>query len=92
MEITWKEDGIHQCRDLYFQDLEVGDTFKIIGSQAVYVKIQDKTNRNTIRNGVCAREYMCELATSKFFLPTGSPVEKVQVVMNIDVRKPNLYN
>ena len=93
MEITWKEDGIHQCRDLYFRDLKVGDTFKIAGNQAVYVKIKDKTKHSSRPyEPLFNKTFMCELVTGNFFLPTASIVEKIQVDVKIDVRKPNLYN
>lgn len=69
---------------LYFNDLDIGDCFKINTSAAkgaVYRKVY-----NTIE-GECLAE---EVATSKLFHPTTSEVVKVNVNIDIDAPKPEI--
>jgi hypothetical protein len=87
MEISWKDCGIHRCTTLYFEDIKKNEAFKIVGAQAVYIKI----NKSKSANVNPGHEYMYEVATGNFFLPTASPVEKVDVTISIDLPQPNLY-
>ena len=82
MEIKWKDSPHVVEKSLSFSDLNFNDTFRILGSQAVYVKCQV----NAI-----AKDYMYEIATGKLYDPTSSTVELIGVSVYINVPKPRLY-
>ena len=68
---------------LKFTDLSLGDTFCIAtkrSSYAVYMVVSYGVDR-----------YMLELATSKIFSATNSPIERVPVEINIGATKPAIY-
>ena len=89
MKINWKNDDPYTelCTKTYFEDLNVNETFRIVNCEAVYIKIHKSHKANVNPN----MEYMYEIATGNFFLPTASPVERVDVTISIDMPKPNLY-
>lgn len=72
-------------QNIYFDNLAVGKCFQIDSdafSGAVYMKVE-------FGKGVF---YQLELATAKLYDPTISPVKEVNVSINIDCVKPELYS
>ena len=88
MKVTWKDDDVRSTVKQYFCDLEVNEAFRIVNCEAVYVKIH-KSQKANVNPGM---EYMYEVATGNFFLPTNSPVERVDVTISINLPLPRLYN
>jgi len=84
MEINWKDADPVKSR-VYFKDLLLNESFKIVAGDAVYVKVAvvHKYDEN--------EEFMCELATGKLFPPTKSPVQLVHVDVDVDLPKPVIY-
>lgn len=82
MKVNWNQSKVGQDR---FDDLGLNESFRIASPQsrgAVYVKVIDN------RTG----DYgMLELATGKVFDPTTSPVEPVNVEVNVSAPRPNIY-
>lgn len=78
MKVNWKK-----TTNLSFADLSVGDSFRNLhGFGAVYTKVQlNGTNK-------C---YMLEIATGKLFDGTSSPVELVDVSVQVNTKKPAIY-
>lgn len=83
MQIKWK-----LTKNVYFTDLELLDTFKIVGGRgAIYMKVsinKQITNEELIYGQL-------ELATGKVFKPTSSPLVLVDVEMNVETPKPSIY-
>ena len=77
VKINWNSNNHYPAR-LYFEDLTVNESFKIVGCHAVYVKVSRKNLSNY------TEYFMCELATGRLFGSTKSPCERVNVVVNID--------
>ncbi len=69
-------------KHLKYRDLSLNDTFRIVGSRAVYVKTRDE---------VVKEDRMTELATGQSFRPTVSSVERIDVEVNVAISKPSLY-
>lgn len=83
MNVTWKKPARQNL--LYFKDLGVGQGYRILGYDAVYMKIQKKKAGGTI-------EYRAlEIATGTSFFPTSSPVEKVDIEIIVGASKPAIY-
>lgn len=86
--INWKNPV--PSRNLYFSDLKVNDTFRIIGGRgAVYTKVAVSHGVSTY--DIRGREFMMEVATGLLFEPTSSNVELVQVDVQIASPKPYIY-
>jgi hypothetical protein len=84
VRINWGK-KVEAKKDLYFQHLEVGDTFKINNSMSkgvVYMKVECQEHFT---------HHMLELATGKVYPPTPSKVERVGVEINIEALKPSCY-
>lgn len=84
VKIKWAN-KVEVKKDLYFSDLDTGDTFKIVNSTSkgvVYMRVEDQ---NTGYYG------MLELATGKVFASTPSRVERVNVEIHVDAAKPSCY-
>jgi hypothetical protein len=82
MNVNWK-DSVATARNLTFDDLNLNESFRNVnGRGAVYVKVQVHNSDD---------EYMMELATGKLFNPTVSPVERVNVDVNVNASKPRFY-
>lgn len=83
-------------KDIYFDDLTVGQCFQIASEKskgAVYMKVVSHKVANTPALDLHSREhYQLELATAKLYSPTLSPVNIVNVSLNIDCAKPDLYS
>ena len=88
MKVTWKDNDARSNVKQYFSDLEVNEAFRIVNFEAVYIKIC-KSHKSNVNPGM---EYMYEVATGNFFLPTNSLVERVDVTISIDLPIPHLYN
>lgn len=87
MEIKWKDSPYVVEQSLSFSDLNFNDTFRILGSQAVYIKCHAHLNVK----GAGTKDYMYEIATGKLYEPTSSTVELIGVSVYINVPKPCLY-
>lgn len=86
MNIVW--DAPRAVPTLYFRDLQVNEAFKLTTGNAVYVKV----SRRAGSHGSRYDEYhMLELATGRLFDPSGSPVERVDVTVNVGLKKPQIY-
>ncbi len=77
-----KVNFVPKARVLYFDDLALNDGFRIVGRDAIYRKIQ---------SGRHGAESMFEEATGKYWPQTTSPVERVDIEVNIKVAKPRIY-
>jgi hypothetical protein len=97
MKVSWKDEGVTKVRALTFEDLNVGESFKIdtpASRGAVYVKV-DLGARLDDLDGYydCDKDKygQLEVATGKVFTPTKSPVKRVDVSVTINEVKPALY-
>lgn len=88
MEINWLNSN--ENTTLYFQDVAVNQGFRNVSDLskgAVYLKVEDYN--------AFEKDYECyamlEIATGVMFRPTTSPVELVDIKLNIGVEKPDLY-
>lgn len=86
VKVNWSSDN---CQ-LFFRDLEINQAFRNAGKWskgAIYIKVGiDKTS--------VSQEpfyYMYEVATGKLWPATSSPVEVVDVSVNINSPKPAAY-
>jgi len=95
MKINWKNKINNQVNTLYFNDLDYGETFRIVGSQAVYIKVGRKPkqyNNYTTTASNPDFDHMHELVTGYLFAPTSSTVEIIDVTVNVDSLKPHIYS
>jgi hypothetical protein len=76
---------------LYFDDLKLTDTFRIVGRDAIYQKIRIKGEKTNFGYEADDDEKQLELQTGIAFPPTKSPVELIPVEMSIGVPKPAIY-
>lgn len=84
MTINWNNSN-ETKRTLYFSDLKLGQSFRNAGpysQNAVYTKILEEESGDY---------KMLELATLTAWTPTKSPVEIVEVEVNIKAAKPSIY-
>ena len=87
MDIQW-QDTTKTLPVLYFGDLDCNDAFRIVGSHAIYIKLEDRTRCSLDQ---VSHEYMYEIFTGHIYLPTHSPIERVEVHIDINLPKPHLY-
>ena len=80
MKIQWCHDSC--CNELYFEDLNLKDTFHIHGHNAVYMKVQV---------GRASKQYMLEVETGLLWPPTESQLVMVDSILNVDQPKPPIY-
>ena len=86
--INWKNPAA--SRNLYFSNLKLNDTFRIVsGRGAVYTKVSVAPAARS--SDIRGRELMMEVATGLLFDPTTSPVELVEVDVQISTPKPYIY-
>lgn len=87
--INWKNPT--PSRNLYFSDLKLNDTFRIVGGKgAVYTKV---SGAHAARNSnIRGCELMMEIASGLLFDSTSSPVELVEVNVQISTPKPYIYS
>ncbi len=81
MKVNWNH-RVAKTKTLHFANLDINDAFKIVGAKAVYIKVKENYGQN---------EWMMELATGRLFAPTLSPVDLVNVEVNIGIPKPSIY-
>lgn len=82
LNLKWAEANIPS--GISFNDIPVGETFKNIrGRGAIYRKVLLRENHQD-------RVYMEELKTAKLFPPTTSPIQLVEVNMEIFAKKPKI--
>ena len=82
MRLSW---GLKKpvVQRLYFADLALNETFRNVnGRGAIYAKVEENHTNKT---------FMYELATGKLFIPTSSPVERVDVDVQVSTNKPSIY-
>lgn len=85
VKLNWQNQPV--VRTLYFSDLSVNECFRNVnGRGAVYRKVQANSDVKTPQT-----YYMMEEATGKLFHATISPVERVNVEVNLSVSKPYIY-
>jgi hypothetical protein len=85
-KVNWNR-YVAPARDLYFSDLELNESFRNKnGKGAVYTKVGLVTHR-----GHVTQHGMLELATGKIWEATASPVERINVEVNISAVKPSIY-
>lgn len=83
-KVIWKNEAV---KTLKFDDLKLNDSFKICTKKskgAVYTKVRTPSYKGH-------EFYMLEVATGKLFEPTVSTVEKVEVTVNVEALKPEIY-
>lgn len=86
VKINWKHKLLPQVQ--YYSDLSLNEAFRLTTGQAIYIKVLVSPKVAGNRN----EEYgMLEIATGKVFPPSNSPVELVNVEVNVDSVKPPLY-
>lgn len=90
MKVNWKNQESTPTV-LYFEHLSINETFKIQGHEAVYTKVKVKT-KSVYDISDKYKYYMYEIMTGNLYPPTNSPVELVNVEVNIDLEKPQLYD
>jgi RecJ-like exonuclease len=99
MKVSWQDEGVIPVKPLYFDDLSVGESFRIdtVNSKGAvyrkvdltaYLKDEDIDEVYGVDN-TCAME---EIATGKVFTPTKSPIKRVDVDVTIRQAKPDLYD
>lgn len=69
---------------LNFDDLFVGECFKNASSNskgAIYMKVM---------NNISWKTNMLELSSGKYFPPTSSPIERVEVEISVKSEKPRV--
>lgn len=88
MNINWKQ----QPR-LNFANLALNEAFRIIGAQAIYVKVDTTIflKEEFQRDYVGGKFAMYELATGRLFKPTPSDIEPIQVDISVSVPSPPIY-
>lgn len=85
MKVNWKGNGV--WGDLYFEDLNINDTFRIVSNRshgAVYVKVLVGPKSHD------PKHMMYEIATGNVFPATPSRVERVDVDVHVNANKPQL--
>ena len=96
VNVQWQDDP----QTLYFNELELNDAFRIVGCEAVYIKVHDG-NTKTVgildtprvkRRGEPIPPYydnvfMYEIASGLLFHPTNSSVEMVEVTIKVKSKK-----
>jgi hypothetical protein len=83
--VTWS--GPKLAKGIYFKDLPVGSSFRIVnGHGAVYQKVE--IQKNVLGQEVLA---MQEIATGKVFAATQSKVEEVFVEITVGAVRPSIY-
>lgn len=82
LQINWKGQP-RTNRPLYFRDLGLNQPFRNAGNLsqgAVYIKVAHGDD-----------QYMYEVNSGALWRPTSSPVEKVNLELNVPVEKPSIY-
>jgi len=77
--------------DLFFEDLDVGDTFRLANGAAVYMKVSSGRGLYFTVSNEYENEGMLELATGKVFAASESEVVLIDVDITINAEKPEIY-
>jgi hypothetical protein len=76
--------GRPSYRNTYFTDLKVTEGFRIVGADAIYMKIEAGRGKSD----PCR---MLEVATGKYWPATTSAVERVDLDIQVHAAKPAIY-
>lgn len=91
MKINWGKKN--PALKLVFDDLDVGQSFRLVSGDAIYCKVEAGRSMDFFDSNGEALEYgMMEWASGKVWPPSQTPVELVEVVVNIEILKPELYD
>lgn len=88
-EVLFKDDTkpLKPLHKIYFHDLAVMECFVVDSPSskgAVYMKVEDRSRTPWLYRQL-------ELATGLVFQPTGSPIHRVDVKVEIDCKRPEIY-
>jgi hypothetical protein len=93
VKIEWENEKVENDV-LYFDDLDY-ESFRIKGCNAVYLKVHIDVKYQSSSRFYSLCEYpdwMLEIATGNLFIPTKSPIERVESKISVNLAKPSIYD